>query len=172
MYVFQEAPHLPHNIQIPHLWTFQLYSSMILKRERERNIGGESQKSLWYLFLGANEQWGCFAILWDGLSVHTSVVLKIHWDRDTNSRTRTKYCLFTFHWSYAPNAHAIRSNILGLTLFLSIPWKWNQRGEGSWVRINWRFPWFPSLGEVCLSCQPFAYSSPPSFPKSRYSTPL
>lgn len=102
----------PHNIQISYLWTLQLYGSMILNREREKNIGKGSQKNLWYLFLGTNEQSGCLAILWDGLSIRASVALKIHWYRDRDPRIRTKYCLSTFHWSY------------GSPMLMLSPWIW------------------------------------------------
>lgn len=54
----------PHSSQTPHLWTFKLYNSMILKREwGKKNVGKESQKSLWYLFSGPNGQCGCSVIL-------------------------------------------------------------------------------------------------------------
>lgn len=173
---------LPRNIQISYLWTLQLYGSMTLKREREKTIGKESQKNLWYTFLGTNEQWGCFAILWDGLlSIHASVALKIHQDgdgdRDTNSRTRMKYYLPTFCWSYGPPMPMLspwirhsgpdRSPTVPLLPSHplapqhSIKMRSERRRE---LGKNERRTSLACLVDVmCLPCHPFAYSSPPSF---------
>lgn len=140
-----------------YLQTFQLYDSMICKRERKENTGKKSQKNLWYLFLGTTGQWGCSAILWDGLPVCLSVLLKSQWDEDTDPTTGMK--ILPAHIPLKPQPPYAHNGTMELTF-----WAWPQptappdtfpspapknsikmRSErrGSWVRMRWELRWPP-----------------------------